>query len=138
MSSQPSAPALFADCLFNTTILPPTITDRFGTTYNKIVGLASSINGVNYTAPDPESHAQLTRNIDNVLSNICYGSFSGGFHSTNKDYSTGDIGVPCTPTLSPATCRYVVMHAADYAKDAHQMLVDAAGNPTYIYTNWTS
>jgi hypothetical protein len=127
MSSQPYAPALFADCLFNTALLPATITGPAPNfqVYNKLAGLASSINGIAYNAPDPESQTQLVTNINGLISAQCYGSYEGGYQCTGANAS-----------VKP--CRYVVMHTGLYGQDAHQLQVDSEGTGAFIYTTWTS
>ena len=141
--SYPIAPALFADCLFNTSLLPSSITDGNGTSYGKLVSLPSSINGLQYNSPDPEDQSTLTKNINAFLSYNCYGSFNGGFFCSNINYVTGSTVTPSLNTTAGAPpggvpCRYVVMHAGNWGQDAHQLMVNGAGVGIYTNTTWTS
>jgi len=122
MSSYPQAPALFADCLFDTNLLPATIN---GGANAKIV--SGSINGLNWLLTDPNPDiVDFINNINGFMSLNCYGALSG--------YQCTGASAAVKP------CRYVVMNSLSQSpsQGAQQLLVDASGNPSYISTSWTS
>lgn len=126
MSAQP-APAIYADCLFNTNLLPATVTGSNTQVYNKNVAPGTIINGAAWSYVDPEDQATLINNINQFISLTYYGSGFGGY-------------VCSGPTAAVKPCRYVIMHGSSQTppQSAHELLVDGSGNATYINTNWTS
>ena len=121
--SQPFAAAIFADCLFNTTLLPASINSGA----NPIQITQGSItNGANWIYADPgdANEAGFIANVNQFFSGQCYGTGSG--------YNC----VGAQAAVKP--CRYVVMHRTNQGQAAHQLLVDASGNYTFYNTTWTS
>jgi hypothetical protein len=125
MSYTTPVPGIYADCLFNTNLLPANITGSNSQVYNKVV--SGSINGSSYVYTDPETQADMINNVNAWVSTNCYGSGFGGY-------------VCSGPSAAVKPCRYIVMHSGvqNPPQAAHQLLIDAAGNPTFITTNWTS
>ena len=119
--SQPYAAAIFADCLFNTALLPASING--GANPLQITG---STNGANWVYADPENETTFINNVNQFFSNVAYGTASGYL-------ATG-----ANAAVKP--CRYVVMHRTNQnpSQGAHQLLVDGAGNYTFITSTWTS
>lgn len=127
--SQPSAAALFADCLFNTNLLPATIVGSNSVTYTK--QYTGSTNGALWPYVDPEDETVFAENINAFISQNFYGAPN----------IPGLVVYRCTganATVKP--CRYVVMHRTNQvpSQGAHQLLVDGSGNGTFINTTWTS
>jgi hypothetical protein len=121
-SQSGATPSLFADPIWNTSLLPASINGGA----NPKLAVSASVNGILYNFTDPENEAQFVSNVNVLMSLTFYGAASG---------------YQCTgPTASVKPCRYVVMHATNQvpSQAAHQLLVDAAGNATYIDTTWTS
>jgi len=115
-------PSLYADCIWNTTLLPASINAGA----NPKLAVSASVNGITYNFVDPENEAQFISNLNLTMSLTFYGTASG---------------YTCTgANASVKPCRYVVMHATAQvpSQGAHQLLVDAAGNATFINTTWTS
>jgi len=123
--SQPYAAAIFADCLFDTNLLPASITGSNSVVYTK--SITGSTNGANWIYSDPEDEAAFIVNINTFFSGNAYGSGFGGYNCTGVNAA-----------VKP--CRYVVMHRTNQvpSQGAHQLLVDAAGNYTFINTTWTA
>lgn len=125
--SQPSAAAIFADCLFNTNLLPATITEQTGSgpvVRSKTV--TGSTNGANWAYQDPEDEAIFISNINQFFSINAYGAGNG--------YNCVGANAAVKP------CRYVVMHRTNQtpSQGAHQLLVGADGSYTFINTTWTA
>ena len=121
LPSYPQAAAIFADCLFNTDLLPPTING--GANSKQITG---STNGIQWFYADPESESTFISNVNQFFSQTAYGTGSG--------YQCTGANAVVKP------CRYVVMHRTNQnpSQGAHQLLVDGSGNYTFINTTWTS
>jgi hypothetical protein len=115
-------PSLYADCIWNTTLLPASINSGA----NPKLAVSASVNGIQYNFVDPENESQFIANINLIMSLTFYGAGSG--------YSCTGAAAAVKP------CRYVVMHATAQtpSQGAHQLLVDADGNATFINTTWTS
>ena len=123
--SQPYAPALFADCLFNTNLLPASINS--GTNLKQVSG---SINGQNWLLTDSNPDvADFIYNINLSISLNCYGAGSG--------YQCVGAG---SATSGVRPCRYIVMNTDTQSPNqgAQQLLVDANGDYQYINTTWTA
>jgi hypothetical protein len=115
-------PSLYADCIFLTSLLPASINAGA----NPKLAVSASVNGIAYNFVDPENDAQIVTNINTIMSLNFYGAGSGYL---------------CTgANASVKPCRYVIMHSTAQvpSQGAHQLLVDDAGNATFITTNWTS
>jgi hypothetical protein len=121
-SQSGATPSLFADCIWNTSLLPASINGGA----NAKLGVSASVNGILYTFIDPENQETFVNNVNVLMSVTFYGAASG---------------YQCTgANASVKPCRYVVMHATGQnpSQAAHQLLVDANGNATYIDTTWTA
>jgi hypothetical protein len=115
-------PSLYADCIWNTTLLPASINSGA----NPKLAVSNVVNGITYNFVDPENEAQFISNLNLTMSLTFYGVASG---------------YQCTgANASVKPCRYVVMHANSQvpSQGAHQLLVDGSGNYTFINTTWTS
>jgi hypothetical protein len=126
LPSRPYAAAMFADCLFNTDLLPPTVQGPLGPAGKQITG---STNGYQWFYSDPENQAVFIQHVNSFFSQIAYGVESG-FKCVGADKTVA------------GPCRYVVMHTSQpapnpYSQAAHQLLVNADGTYTYIDTTWT-
>ena len=119
--SQPYAAAIFADCLFNTSLLPASINAGANT-----LQITGSTNGGAWPFADPEAETTFISNINAWFSQNAYGTGSG--------YQCTGANAAVKP------CRYVVMHRTNQnpSQGAHQLLVDGSGNYTFINTTWTS
>jgi hypothetical protein len=117
-------PSLYADCIYNTSLLPASINSGANP---KLSGISASVNGISYGFADPESEATFIANLNLAMSITFYGTASG-FLVTGPSKSVA------------GACRYVVMHsnAQNPSQAAHQLLVAADGTYTFITTNWTS
>ena len=115
-------PSLYADCIWNTSLLPASINAGA----NPKLAVSASVNGIQYNFVDPENEAQVIANINLIMSLTFYGAGSG--------YNCTGATAAVTP------CRYVIMHSTTQIPNygAHQLLVDSAGNATFINTTWTA
>lgn len=126
-SQSGTTPSLYADCIWKTSLLPASIVSPTDGPKNKN-NVSASVNGIVYSYTDPENQAKFIINVNNLMSVTFYGAVDG-YYCVNSGVNSA--------TVKP--CRYVVMHdpLQSPPQGAHQLLVDADGNGTYIDTTWT-
>jgi hypothetical protein len=144
----PTPGQLYADVLWDTSLLPAFVRDDLGNAVFKQV--SGSINGVDIgttSIANPLTQAQMIFRINTVISDVCYGgaayveATNTGFNCLKNQYTTNDQG---TTTGQNIPSRYIIMGGRIptgqglVINQADLLQVTAVDQSTYLQTDWRS